>query len=117
MVTRRRTPIQKPPQVRRLKLYLREWRKFMGKVSAVDCAIALDIERESYLRLEREPWRITISELDIIAETIGVKASQLRFPPPEQGQPVPQSLDEMIEDQPDMVREMAFGAISRLIGK
>lgn len=89
----------------------------MGKISAVDCADALDIERESYLRLEREPWRITIPELDIIAKTIGVTPSQLRFPPPQQGQPVPPSLDEMLEDQPDMVRQMAIGAISRLIGK
>lgn len=117
MVTRRRTPIQKPPQVRRLKLYLRGWRKFMGKISAVDCAIALDIERESYLRLEREPWRITISELDIIAATIGVKASQLRFPPPESGQPADVSLDDLIEDAPDNVRQMAIAAVRGMVGK
>lgn len=117
MVTRRRGPIQKPPQARRLKLYLREWRKFMGGVSAVDCAIALDIERESYLRLEREPWRITISELDIIANAIGVKASQLRFPPPEAGQQARISLDELIEDAPDNVREMAIAAVRGMVGK
>lgn len=117
MVTRRRVPIQKPPQVRRIKLYLREWRKFMGGVSAVDCAIALDIERESYLRLEREPWRITVSELDIIAKAIGVKASQLRFPPPENGQPVRVSLDELIEDAPDTVQQMAIAAVRGMVGK
>lgn len=86
-------------------------------VSAVACAEALDIERESYLRLEREPWRITIPELDIIANTIGVKPSQLRFPPPAPGQTIAPSLDEMLEDQPEMVREMAIGAVIRLIGK
>lgn len=117
MVTRKPAPIPKKRPRRSIKLYLREWRAFMGKISAVECAIALDIERESYLRLEREPWRITIPELDIIAKTIGVSASQLRLPPPAKGQPIPPSLDDMIEDQPEMVRQMAIGAITRLIGK
>lgn len=119
MVTRKstpRAPIPKKRAVRSVKLYLREWRKFMG-VSAVDCAIAIDIERESYLRLERETWRVSWQEAELLAKQIGVKSSQLRFPPPQKGQPVPPSLDEMIEDQPDMVRQMAIGAISRLIGK
>ncbi len=89
----------------------------MGGVSAVDCAIALDIERESYLRLEREPWRITVSELDIIAGAIGVKASQLRFPPPESGKEAPVSLDEMIEDAPDPVRRMVIAAVRGMVGK
>lgn len=116
MVTRRRVPISKPPQVRRVRLFLREWRKFMG-VSAVDCAIALDIERESYLRLEREPWRITVGGLDVIAEAIGVKSSQLRFAPPENGQEKPQSLDDLIEDAPDNVRQMAIAAVRGMVGK
>jgi hypothetical protein len=89
----------------------------MGGVSAVDCAIALDIERESYLRLEREPWRITVAELDMIADVIGVKASQLRFPPPESGQPARVSLDEMIEDAPETVQQMAIAAIRGMLGK
>ena len=89
----------------------------MGGVSAVDCAIALDIERESYLRLEREPWRITISELDIIASVIGAKASQLRFPPPQEGQQARVSLDELIEDAPENVQQMAIAAIRGMVGK
>jgi transcriptional regulator with XRE-family HTH domain len=116
MVTRRRVPIPKQPQLRRLRLFVREWRKFMG-TSAVDCAIALDIERESFLRLEREPWRITVAELDLIAEAIGVKASQLRFPPPADGQEKPESLDDLLEDAPDNVRQMAIAAIRGMVGK
>lgn len=116
MVTRRRSPIARPPQARRLKLFLREWRKFMG-TSAVDCADALDIERESYLRLEREPWRITVGELDVIAEAIGAKASQLRFPPPTDGQPDRVSLDELIEDQPPAVQQMVIGAVRGMVRK
>jgi transcriptional regulator with XRE-family HTH domain len=115
MVTRRRVPISKPPQVRRVRLFLREWRKFMG-VSAVVCADALDIERESYLRLEREPWRINLEELEIIAESIGVKSSQLRFPPPQDGSERI-SLDEMIEDAPEAVQKMAIAAIRGMVGK
>lgn len=116
MVTRRRAPIQRPPQIRRLRLFLREWRKFMG-VSAVDCAVALDIERESYLRMEREPWRINLEELETIAVAIGVKSSQLRFPPPEAGQQARVSLDEMIEDQPEAIQQMVIGAVRGMIGK
>jgi hypothetical protein len=115
MVTRRRSPIAKPPQPRRVRLFLREWRKFMG-VSAVICADALSIERESYLRLEREPWRINLEELEIIADSIGVKSTQLRFPPPEQGAERI-SLDEMIEDAPEAVQKMAIAAVRGMVGK
>lgn len=120
MVTRRKVPISKstpkPTQVLRMKLFIREWRKHMN-VSAVDCAEALDIERESYLRLEREPWRITVGELDVIAEAIGIKTSQLRFPPPAKGQEPQESLDDLLEDAPDNVRQMAFAAIRGMLGK
>lgn len=85
--------------------------------SAVDCAEALDIERTSYLRLEREPWRITVAELDLIATAIGVKPSQLRFPPPAANQPQRVSLDEMIEDAPENVQQMAIAAIRGMVGK
>ena len=102
--------------MRRVRLFLREWRKFMG-VSAVICADALSIERESYLRLEREPWRINLEELEIIAESIGVKSTQLRFPPPEAGSSERVSLDEMIEDAPEAVQKMAIAAIRGMVGK
>ena len=119
MVTSKRPapPIPKKRPVRHIKLYLREWRKFMGKISAVTCADDLEIERESYLRLEREPWRITVPELDIIAKTIGVTPSQLRFPPPKEGQTVPQTLDEMIEDASETVQKMAYAAVRGMVGK
>lgn len=86
-------------------------------VSAVVCADALDIERTSYLRLEREPWRITVGELDVIAKAIGVTASQVRFPPPEAGKPPRLSLDDMIEDAPEAVQQMAIAAIRGMVGK
>lgn len=116
MVTHRRVPIQKPPQVRRIRLYLREWRDFMG-VSAVTCADALDIERTSYLRLEREPWRIKVVELDVICQAIGITTSQARFAPPKSGEPQRISLDDLLEDVPDGVRQMAIAAVKGMVGK
>lgn len=116
MVTQRRPPIPKKRPPRRIKLYTREWRKFMG-VSAVDCAAALDIERISYLRLEREPWRITVAEQDIIAKTIGVTVSQLRFPPPEAGKEAPVSIDAWMQDAPENVRAIVIAAVKGMLGK
>ena len=39
--------------------YLKEWRQFRG-VKAIDLAEALDIERESYYRVERNWWTISV---------------------------------------------------------
>jgi hypothetical protein len=86
-------------------------------VSAVVCADALDIERESYLRLEREPWRINLEELEIISEAIGVKSTQVRFPPPEEGKPGRISLDEMIEGEPELVQQAAIRSVRGIVGK
>ena len=66
-------PVRRP-------FYLREWRLFMG-TKAVDLAIALDIERESYYRLERNWWTLQVGQQEIIAKTIGIKPEQLWFPP------------------------------------
>lgn len=116
MVTKRRTPIAKPPAVRRMHFYLREWRKFMG-TKVTDLAEALDIERESYYRLEREPWRINLGEVEILAATLGVKASQLRFLPPVSGAKQRISLDDLLEDVPENIQEMAINAVRGMVGK
>ncbi|CAN0473656.1 unnamed protein product, partial [Phaeothamnion confervicola] len=73
MATRAKKIVRRP-------FYLRQWREFMG-TKAVDLAIALDIERESYYRLERNWWTISTGQQDVIAATIGIKPSQLWFPP------------------------------------
>lgn len=116
MVTRKRAPIprQRPP--RRIPFYLREWRNFMG-TKVADLADALDIERESYYRLEREPWRINLGEVEILAQTIGIKASQLRFPPPIPGAKQRISLDDLLEDVPENIQEIAINAVRGMVGK
>src|ERR1700722_8323442 len=110
MVTKKaakKPPIRKPGHTPRRHFYLREWRKFMG-TKAIDLAIALDIERESYYRLEKAWGTISTGEQDIIASTIGIKPSQLWFPPPEKGQQERLSLDELLEDIPEDMRPAAF---------
>ena len=89
----------------------------MGGISAVDCADALDIERTSYLRLEREPWRITLEELETICKVIGITSSQSRFPPPENGEKPRPSLDEAIEDQPEDIQQMVVRPVLSMVGK
>lgn len=83
---------------------------------AVEIAIALDIERESYYRLEREWWTINAGEMDTIAATIGVKPSQFWFPPPSPGHERI-SLDELIEDAPEDIQRMAVAAVRGMVGK
>lgn len=106
---------QKSPASKQ-KLYIREWRDFMG-VKAPDIADALQIERESYLKKERETWRVSLGEAFVIAEAIGIHVSQLKFPPPQKGQMIEESLDEMIVDQPDNVQKMARAAVKGMVGR
>lgn len=107
MVTKRRKP--RP-------LFIREWRKFMG-VKVIDLAIALDIERESYYRLEREPFKFNGGELAILAEEMGVSPSQLWFHPPIPGVKQKVSIDDMLEGAPETVQQMAIAAVKGMVGK
>lgn len=117
MVTRKKLrPIPRMRQPNRIPFYLREWREFMG-TKVLDLAEALDIERESYYRLEREPWRINLGEVEILAQTIGIKASQFRFPPPADGEKKRISLDDLLEDQPENIQVMAINAVRGMVGK
>lgn len=83
---------------------------------AVEIAFALDIERESYYRLEKNWWTINAGEMDIIANTIGIKPNQLWFPPPSPGQEVI-SLDDMIEDMPEQLQQAAIMAVRGMAGR
>lgn len=112
MVTRR---ITRQVPNRRRPFYLREWRKFMG-TKPIDLAIALDIERQSYHRLEKNWWTISAGEIDIIASVIGIKPSQLWFPPPKDGQERV-SLDDLIEDMPENLQIAAIAAVRGMAGK
>lgn len=84
---------------------------------AIDLAIALDIERESYYRLERNWWTISAGQMETLAHAIGIKPSQLWFPPPEKGQQERLTLDELLEDIPENMRPAAFMALRGMAGK
>lgn len=83
---------------------------------AIDLAVALDIERESYYRLERNWWTISAGEMDLIAKLIGIKPSQLWFPPPKAGQERI-SLDDLLEDMPENMQQAAILAVRGMAGK
>lgn len=104
-----RKPPPKPQPIRPA-FYLKEWRKFMG-VKPIDMAEALDIQRQSYHRLEKSWWTINLGELDIICKTLGIKQSQLRFPPPKKGEPEPPSVDDLMEDIPEDMQPAAILAL------
>ena len=83
----------------------------------IDLAVALDIERQSLYRLVKNWWTISLGELEIIADTIGVTTSQLRFPPPTKDHPARVSLDELIEDIPEEMQQAAVLAVRGIAGK
>ncbi len=111
MVTRPKVP--KPVE---RAFYLREWRKFMG-TKPTDLAEALGIERQSYHRLETNWWTINAGEMDTLCKVIGIKPSQLWFPPPEKGRQERESLDDLLEDIPEEMRPAAFMALRGMAGK
>ncbi len=115
MVTDKRfQPNQRVPN-RRRPFYLKEWRKFMG-AKAVELAIALDVERESYYRLEREPWRLSLPQIEILADSLGIKPPQFWFPPPAPGE-TRLSVDDLIDELPDQDRQMVVRAVRGMVCK
>lgn len=92
-------------------IYLREWRK-KKNLRAIDMAERLEIERESYYRLEREPKRINLEEMVELADRLGIEPEQL-FSPPD----APESVDAMIRRVPAEQREMVVDVVKRLVGR
>lgn len=97
-------------------IYLREWRKFMG-VKAVVLAQLLEIERESYYRLERETYRINLAELSQLADEIGIRPDQFWWHPPTAKAVKNVSLNDLIENQPDNIQAMAIKAVRGMVEK
>ena len=83
-------------------VYLREWRKAKN-VRAPDMAERLGIERESYYRLERQPFTLSIAELLVLADALGIGHQQLWEPPPAPGLTPRVSLDAIVAGEPDTI--------------
>lgn len=106
MVTRIRKSVK-------ARVYLREWRKKLG-IDAVTLAGRLEIERESYYRLEREPLKLSAGELMKLEEAMNLAPGQLwRMP----GTPEIPSLDEIVQNAPPDIRDMAADVVRRMVAK
>jgi transcriptional regulator with XRE-family HTH domain len=97
-------------------VYLREWRKAKN-VRAPDMADRLGIERESYYRLERKPYTLSVGELIELADALGITHDQLFRPPPEPGLKPRPSLDAIVEDTPDAQVEGLADMLRRAVGR
>jgi len=97
----------------RARLFLKEHREAKD-VSADVMAGRLGIARESVYRLERE-WRTrcTPEKQAAYADALGLEFEDLWRPPATPAMP---SLDGMVQDQPENVREMAVDIVKRLVG-
>ena len=76
-------------------------------------AARLDIERESYYRLLREPHRINLKRLQQLADAMGHNmTAQHFFGPPERP-----SVDALLESADDHTRETVVNLARRLVSK
>lgn len=97
-------------------VYLREWRKARN-VRAPDMAERLGIERESYYRLERQPYTLSVAELLELAEALGIDHQQFWRPPPAPGVAPRPSLDAIVQETPDTQVEGLADMLRRAVGK
>lgn len=97
-------------------VYLREWRK-ARQLKAVDMAERLDIERESYYRLERKPYTLSVAELLELSDALGIPHHRLWEPPPASGIRPRVSLDAIVEGTPDAQVEGLADLLRRAVGK
>jgi transcriptional regulator with XRE-family HTH domain len=97
-------------------VYLREWRKYKN-VHATAMADRLEIERESYYRLEREPHTLSVQEVMELADALGIDAPLLWQPPPDAGKPPRVSLDAIVADLPTAQVEGLADMLRRSVGK
>jgi transcriptional regulator with XRE-family HTH domain len=90
------------------RLYLKEHRTAKG-ISAEAMAGRLGIERESVYRLEREPRRMNSEKQAAYAAALGLEPEELWRPPGRV------SLDAMVANAPDDLRETVTAIVARLV--
>ncbi len=97
-------------------VYLREWRKAKD-LKAPAMAERLGIERESYYRLERQPYTLSVAELLELADALGIEHHKLwELPPPPGARPRP-SLDAIVAGEDDRQVEGLADMLRRAVGK
>lgn len=85
----------------------------MGE-KAPKMADVLGIERESYYRLERQPYKFNNEEMIKLAAAIGIDPYQFWFPP---GAAKETDLNRLISDAPAETQAMIIKAVRGMIGK
>lgn len=98
------------------RIFLREHREAKG-YSPIQMAGRIGIERESYYRLEREPWRVKGARQAQLEDILDLPVGGLWTPPRPPGAPVKPSLDELAEDATPEQRAMLFDIARRILGK
>lgn len=90
-------------------LYMWEWREYK-KIKTWEMAERLGIERNSVWRWENEQHRMSPAKIIMYADALGIDYRQLWQPPP--GKP---SIDAILEDTPEDLRNTAMDIVKRLI--
>lgn len=84
---------------------------------APDVADAIGVERESYYRLERETFRLSLTQIESAATFIGVRPDQFWFHPPTPGATAGVDLNGLIADQTPETQAMIIKAVRGMVGK
>lgn len=84
---------------------------------AVEVADAIEVERESYYRLERETHRLSLSQIEKAADAIGVTPDQFWFRPPVPGTNAGINLNDLIAGVPPDMQEMVIKAVRGMVGR
>lgn len=98
---------RRPPR-----LFIKEWQD-RWELSPETMGERLGMARESYYRLLREPRRIDTERLQQLADAMGHDMVPQDFYRP----PTRPSLDAMLEQVPDALRDTAVDIVRRLVGK
>ena len=95
-------------------LYLEEWIAYRG-LNPASLAAKMKLNRTTVWRWVTEQHRLTPAKQKALADALDIEPEELWRPPPGGGPPPRRSLDAMIHNQPDEIRDMAADIVSRLI--
>lgn len=99
------------------RLFVDEWRERRG-ISPEQLAGRVGIERESYYRWLREPWRINRAKQAALEDALELPQDGLYSPPSPLDAPPPRpSLDALTKDATPEQRDMLFDIARRILGK
>lgn len=97
-------------------VYLAEWMEHRG-LSDKRLGERLGVARQTIFRYQTEQWRLNPGKLAQLASALDCEINDLfRHPPPKDAKPQ-NSLDDLVKDAPDDVRDMAFDIVQRLVTK